>query len=265
MTKAFPLPLDIEDVSRAIPEISILDELQTGGQGAVYKVHRHDRICALKIYGINNTIKRIDREIESLKSINSPHIVKLISHGTASIANTQYKYVILDYIDGKDLTSCASMTDADVRMLLKNITKGIEALWEKRVVHRDIKPSNIMKRRGIDDYVVIDLGIAKHLDRSQITQWNQPGTPGYMSPEQASGRLSLTFRSDLFSLGIVAYEAASHQHPFNMNQSNIGAISPRVLHTICGVSKKTSDIVHHMLETSSMRRPKTCVEIYSVL
>jgi serine/threonine-protein kinase len=72
--------------------------------------------------------------------------------------------------------------------------------------------------------VLVDIGFAKHLDRSMLTVAGNPGTPGFMSPEQFGGRRNLTNRSDAYSLGLTLYVLAAGHHPFGRDQARIGRV-----------------------------------------
>jgi serine/threonine-protein kinase len=145
------------------------------------------------------------------------------------------------------------------------VSRGIEAMWAKKVVHRDIKPGNVMQGKS-GGFKIIDLGVAKHLDEKTITAFGTwCGTWGYMSPEQAIGRGGLTFRSDLFALGILAYEVSSGLHPYNRDQQVIMTVQmPPPLSSVAKVSPEVESLVGRLLQPNAMLRPSRCADVYKV-
>jgi len=110
-----------------------------------------------------------------------------------------------------------------------DVSIGLQAIHSNDLVHRDIKPGNIIIRRETGHAVIVDLGIAKHLDRTTITRL-QPGTPGWAAPEQILNQ-RVDKRADLFCLGLVLHYAAVGVHPFgsvDVNR-NIAEQSPTIM------------------------------------
>src|SRR5205085_6797427 len=107
--------------------------------------------------------------------------------------------------------------DADeVRILLAAICDALDYAHRKGIVHRDIKPDNILIDAASGTPMLTDFGIAKaQTAETHLTSVGQLiGTPDYMSPEQASGAADVGPRSDLYSLGVLAYELVSGRRPF---------------------------------------------------
>ncbi len=84
-----------------------------------------------------------------------------------------------------------------------------------------------------------------------------------MSPEQAMARRGLTFRSDLFALGVLAYTVVTGVHPFLGKQELIGRITPRPAHEIAGIAPGTSDLIHKLMHLDPLKRPRCCSEVYA--
>lgn len=198
------------------------------GQGGFARVFRarsvasHQRV-ALKILRPDRTrdtaeARRFVREGKLIFSLlTNPHTISVYGYGEAE---NGLLYIAFEFIDGESLESLldggsAFRADRVVRLLEQCLVSLAEA-HGMGVLHRDIKPSNIMlsRREGIDDWVtVLDFGVAKItsdiIDRNELTVAGKAvGTPRYMSPEQISGE-SLGPESDLYSLGLVAYELLS--------------------------------------------------------
>lgn len=267
MPPPFNPPLSIAEIRNAFPNLSIDAALQPGGQGSVFTINTDtSNKAVLKIYNQDTALIRIRHEIEALKEIESKYIVKLYDYGEVTLRSSQLKFSIMEYISGNEATQLlAQLNLTEIKQALHDISLGIEILWDKRIVHRDIKPGNIIQRDN-GGFVIIDLGIAKYLDRTVATRAGSwLGTPGYMSPEQAAARRALTFKSDLFCLGILIYELVSGNHPFSRNQNLIAILRPPSLKSfVNNIDDSISDIVDKLLQPFSLDRPRSCREVYSI-
>ncbi|MBA3710273.1 MAG: serine/threonine protein kinase [Planctomycetes bacterium] len=169
---------------------------------------------------------RLRREVDLLAHIDSPCVVPLIAiDGRHLLALPDRGRVYMAYaeawIEGEDLDRFLAKgtkrmpQEHVVRLALDGII-GITALWDREVVHRDIKPHNIM-RRANGRFVLIDLGLALDIQAETITETGAwLGTLAFAAPEinDPELRSRVDFRADLFSLGIVLYEALAAQHPY---------------------------------------------------
>jgi serine/threonine protein kinase len=129
-------------------------------------------------------------------------------------------YIVMQYVDGEPLRShiqSHGMELERVASIMKQIGAALDHVHDKGILHRDLKPENVMLRRGSDSVVLIDFGIAKVTDPlfAETTATGLlAGTLKYMSPEQLRGE-TVTAASDVFSMGIVAYEMVTGRWPFN--------------------------------------------------
>ncbi|GEM_PF-1432272 len=153
-------------------------------------------------------LDRFGREARAGGAITHPNVVTVYE---LEIDNQQNTYLVMEYVDGMNLATLLSQVGSlpieRVVAIALDIARGLEVVHEADVVHRDLKPANIMiSRRG--GAKVGDFGIAQVGTESQRTQVvvGHPGTPLYMSPEQAGGFGYIDGRSDLYSLGLVIYE-----------------------------------------------------------
>ncbi len=153
-------------------------------------------------------LDRFGREARAGGAITYPNVVTVYE---LEIDNHQNTYLVMEYVDGMNLAALLSQVGTlpieRVVAIALDVARGLNVVHEADVVHRDLKPANIMiSRRG--GAKVGDFGIAQVGTESQRTQVviGHPGTPLYMSPEQASGFGYLDGRSDLYSLGLVIYE-----------------------------------------------------------
>lgn len=202
--------------------------LGVGGMGAVYRaVHVHMKnTVALKVLHpqmlhIPEAVARFEREAIAAARIQHPNVARALDFGRLHDGTF---YMALEFVKGvslRDVLKHGPLPTVRVVNIVRQIAEALHAAHEQGVIHRDLKPENVMLLSGGKDVVkVLDFGIAKvalsDATRSdnQITRAGAVfGTPDYMSPEQASGR-EVDARTDLYALGIVAYELLSGSPPF---------------------------------------------------
>jgi tRNA A-37 threonylcarbamoyl transferase component Bud32 len=217
-------------VIKKVHGFSVLEEIGRGGMSSVY-AGRHltlDYPVAIKFLDpslANNQqfIERFEREAKQASAVESPHIVRVIDYGSEG----RCYFIVMEHVDGKDLSQILKELDAaknrfpyfpaEIAMLIvAEVCQGLKAAHDRGIIHRDIKPSNILlDKHGFTK--IVDFGLARDL-RSVIPDLTQPGvvlgTPSYMSPEQAAGLKDIDARSDIFSLGVVAYHLLTGRKPF---------------------------------------------------
>lgn len=198
-----------------------LEQIGVGGMAAVYKARKVsiDKVVAIKVLfpylaGDTSFIERFQREAKAAARIQHENIVNVIDFGDS---DGSY-FIVMEYYEGQTLedilkTQRALPVDIAVLVLLE-VCYGLDSAHSQSIVHRDIKPGNIIytNQGGIK---IADFGLAKKSDSATlITQHGKViGTPAYMSPEQAAGR-NVGHQSDIFSLGVVAYDLFCQQKPF---------------------------------------------------
>jgi protein kinase-like protein len=210
--------------------------LGRGGMGAVYLAHELalDRDVAIKVLPPEQAStpqmrERFRREARTAARLSHPHIVPLHTFGEVS----GVVYFVMGYIAGESLASRLKrdgpFPPEEARALLVSMCDALDYAHRQGVVHRDIKPDNILIDTASGAPLLTDFGIAKPaLAEAQLTTTGQLiGTPHYMSPEQALGRADVDARSDVYSLGIVAYEMISGHRPFDA-ENPMDALSQRL-------------------------------------
>jgi serine/threonine-protein kinase len=211
-----------DDMVNQLPRnISISEEIGVGGQGVVYRGSYKDRTCAVKVYQPGQVSKRIQREVDAMRNIDADGLVDLFWAGELDVNGKSSRVVVTSFVEGDSLDARleeGGLEENAVYALGYHVGSAITRLWNERIVHRDIKPENIILTPQ-NEAVVIDLGIARHIDKSSITArgvtW---GTRGYLSPEQSQAVRSLTCKSDVFTLAVVMLEAALGRHPTHGDQ-----------------------------------------------
>ncbi len=198
-----------------------LEQIGVGGMAAVYKARKLsiDKTVAIKVlfpYLATDAsfTERFQREAKAAASIQHENIVNVIDFGESEGSF----YIVMEYYQGRTLEDLmkerAGVPLEVAAQIVLEVAYGLEAAHQLDIVHRDIKPANIIftNQGGIK---VADFGLAKKSDSiTMITQQGKViGTPAYMSPEQAAGRPVGT-ASDIFSLGVVAYELFGRRKPF---------------------------------------------------
>jgi len=197
------------------------EPLALGGMAAVYLARRTsiDKLVAIKVLYPHlaadaSYLHRFQSEARTAASIQHDNIVNVIDTGEAGGQH----FIVMEYCDGltvEQLLRGADPLRADVSLaIVYQVAVGLDAAHRNGLIHRDIKPANIMVTRegGVK---IADFGLARQTgDGARFTQDGKlMGTPAYMSPEQTRGA-DLSASSDLFSLGVVAYEMFTGRRPF---------------------------------------------------
>ncbi|MDQ3996207.1 MAG: serine/threonine protein kinase, partial [Gemmatimonadota bacterium] len=200
-------------------------EIGRGGMGIVYRARdrRLKRQIAIKILppelAFRSEIRsRFLREAETAASLNHPNIVDIYTVDELE----GLVFFVMAYISGDNLAKRLherGVLDVDeTRRIVREVADALAYAHERGVVHRDIKPDNIILDAESGRSMVTDFGIARAITEggdSRLTATGMAlGTPAYMSPEQAAGERQIDGRSDLYSLGIVAYQMLCGEPPF---------------------------------------------------
>jgi serine/threonine-protein kinase len=174
---------------------------------------------------------RFAREASVAAAVKSPHVVQMFDHGVTPDGDA---YIVMEMLEGRDLAAHLSangpMSPGDVAALIAQVAKALGKAHQVGVIHRDIKPDNIFLCDGDGGELfvkLLDFGIAKRdqylVSGSATTTGAVVGTPYYMSPEQIVGDKEIDARTDIWSLGVVAFEAMTGRRPFE--GTTVGAIT----------------------------------------
>ncbi len=213
--------VDLDVVRSALAEeFDILDELGRGGMAIVFRARERelDREVALKVLPFSlafdaDFVERFQREARTAGRLEHPHIVPIYRVGRSGCVI----YFTMQLLRGQSLSERlrerGRLTAPEVRRVLAETASALGYAAKHGVVHRDVKPDNILLDSD-GRCVMTDFGIARSASEQRLTATGMSvGTPRYMSPEQARAR-DLDGRSDLYSLGIVAYECLVGRAPF---------------------------------------------------
>jgi hypothetical protein len=207
---------------RSFGDYEVLAEIGRGGMGVVYRVRQKslNRVVALKMLLPGSLasaadLERFKTEAEATAGLRHPNIVTVHEVGECDGAH----YYSMDFIDGVSLAQRLSGAPLPGRVAARYVgavARAMHHAHQHGILHRDLKPSNILIDRQ-DEPHVTDFGLAKrlHADRGQTRTGAVLGTPGYMAPEQAGGRVKeLGPATDVYGIGAVLYECLTGRPPF---------------------------------------------------
>ena len=204
-----------------VPRYEWIETLGQGGVGIVYKAKDRelDEVVAIKVLSPDiakddeAVLARFKREINLNRKIKHPNVARMYDFGLSG----SYPYITMEFVPGKDLWTMirdeGRIPPARAVPILRQIARGCSAIHELGIVHRDLKSQNVI----VDEngaVAIVDFGLARwNLGGGFTLDSIILGTPQYMSPEQASGK-TVDARTDIYSIGIIAFEALTGQLPF---------------------------------------------------
>ena len=227
-----------------------------GGMGRVYRA-KHltlDRPVVLKMLHQDfstdpQVVQRFQREARAASRLNHPNSIAVLDFGEAEDGTL---FMAMEYLAGRDLARIIGdefpLGEARIVRIGAQILSALAEAHAQGIIHRDLKPENVMvePRRGEPDFVkVLDFGIAKitspGANEPKLTQAGLVcGTPEYMSPEQARGA-ELDARTDLYSMGVILYQMATGQLPFE-SDTPVGFLTKHLTEAPVPPRERWSDV-----------------------
>lgn len=287
MTRSLPLP---PELAARYVEHRVLG---SGAQGTVYRAEDRllGRTVALKLFRSSRlpaAARRFQREAMVLARCTSPHLLAVYDHGETPAG----AYMVLEFVAGG---SAESLLDRprDVDEVLPgmlDVVEALECLHRAGVVHRDVKSENIFMvardpaRAGDEAFdpdeaapgelrpILMDFGLAHSQAFSTLTESGMMiGTVPYMSPEQAAGEQELTPASDVYSLGVVLYEALTGERPIVADTSI--AILRRIVdgqwelpsRKVESIPVSVDSLIQHMMSLRVIDRPQNAGEVAQLI
>jgi eukaryotic-like serine/threonine-protein kinase len=268
----------------ALAHFRIIEKIGAGGMGEVYLAEdlRLRRKVALKVLPAElaqhrDRLRRFEQEACAASGLSHPNILVVYEVGE----DQGRHYIATEYVEGRTLRrrlELGSLPPGEALDVAIQVASGLAAAHDAGIVHRDIKPENVMVRD--DGYVkLVDFGLAKlasaadadgpgeaNLTRTDTEPGKVIGTVDYMSPEQARG-LPVDARSDIFSLGVVLYEALAGRPPFQgETRSDVLAAllateAPPLPRQVAAAAGELTWVVGRMLRKDRGERYQTAREV----
>jgi len=247
----------------------IVGELGRGGMGIVYRAQDTvlDRVVAFKVLPdtfLENpqAVANFLREAKAAAKLNHPNIVTVYDAGEQ---DGRY-YIAMEFVDGTTLKEIlrrrGPIAPAGVLQVVMNVCEALSYAHEKRVIHRDIKTANAMWARD-KKAKIMDFGLAKVVEEVRNHTTVVSGTPYYMSPEQTLGK-NVDHRTDIYSLGVTAFELLTGQVPFkdgNIPYHHVHTAPPDVRELSEDVPERVARMVARCLEKDAAERYQTAGDI----
>lgn len=249
-----------------IPNYEIIDEIDRGGMGVVYRArqHRPDRIVAIKMmkmgaFSSETDVERFLNEANAASSLDHAAVVPVYEVGEFQ----GEPFIVMKFIDGETFSRVLqrgdiSTTDAIQKLCV--VAQAIADAHEHGIIHRDLKPSNILIDQNSGKPWVTDFGLAKNLDAefSLTSAGDIMGTPGYMAPEQAFGQSRTASRSaDVYGLGAILYLILTGRPPIQSVDGDIAKTIELIREHDVVAPRESSRTVSHELNTVCVKSLET--------
>lgn len=235
-----PVPEESADAGQALPQrvggYAIIRKLGEGGMGVVYEARQEhpSRRVAIKIVQPGlvtpQLVRRFEHEAQFLARMKHPGIAQIYEAGIAQEAGHTRPYFAMEFVEGTVLTEYAAKNNLSLKeraILLTKVCDAAQHAHQKGIIHRDLKPANILVDTT-GQPKVLDFGVARATDAdiqatlARTSAGQLIGTLGYMSPEQVSGdQNAIDTRSDVYALGVIAYELLTGQLPYDLSDKSI--------------------------------------------
>ncbi|MCH7592374.1 MAG: serine/threonine protein kinase [Planctomycetes bacterium] len=239
-TQTFQESLATAGIPERIGPFKIIRKIGQGGMGTVYEAEQESprRTVALKVIraglASSQLLKRFELESQVLGRLQHPGIGQIYQAGTADTESGKRPYFAMEYVRGVDLRRHIKQKNPNTRQrleLLGMICDAVHHAHQKGVIHRDLKPGNILVDQS-GQPKILDFGVARATDSDmQITTMQTDvgqliGTLQYMSPEQvAADPNDLDTRSDVYALGVIAYEMLTGHAPYDLKNKMIHEVA----------------------------------------
>jgi eukaryotic-like serine/threonine-protein kinase len=203
-------------------------QLGQGGMGTIWRAQHLVLNAPVAVKVIDRTVipdeetlSRFMREAQSAAALRSPHVVQILDYGI----DGKVPFMAMELLEGENLAQrikrVKRLSPQDTARVLSHIGRAISRAHDAGIVHRDLKPENVFLVKNEDEELakVLDFGVAK-VERHALEEGTRTrtgsilGTPFYMSPEQAQGNRTVDLRTDLWAMGVIAFECLTGKRPF---------------------------------------------------
>jgi serine/threonine-protein kinase len=207
----------------------LVELLGQGGMGSVWRAdhvtlrsHVAVKLLHKSMLDSEDGLRRFLAEAQAAALLRSPHVVQILDHGV----DEGTPYIAMELLDGENLASrlatVTTLSLSQTARLVTHVARAVQKAHDAGIVHRDLKPDNVFLVKNDDEEMakVLDFGIAKMAHglgepaaKVSTKEGSLLGTPYYMSPEQVRGH-AIDWRSDIWSLGVIAFECVTGRVPF---------------------------------------------------
>ncbi len=272
-----------EVIGQVVNNFEIQDILGEGSMGIVYRAYHPDlqRYTAIKVLrpemiSIPDSFERFLQEARTAAQLQHENIVNVINFGEIEDSY----YLMMEYVEGASMRELVEenrqgIAVADLAVIFTQIADVLEFAHDEGVLHRDLKPDNILLTNNEDEpdgqyrAMVSDFGLVKIAHGESLTQTVNGmtlGTPAYMSPEQCTGT-DTDARSDIYSLGVTMYEAATGQRPYPIRNlfdavkfhTSGKLVPPKALNP--DIPNRLNILIRQMLNPDPDKRPASAAEV----
>jgi hypothetical protein len=249
-------------------------EVGSGSAGTVFRAidERSGAVVAIKHVTDPSWRNRFGREVETLARLAHPGIVRYVGHGETPFG----MYLAMEWLEGEDLQSCLArgpLPWTAVRTLGLRLTAALAHAHALGAVHRDLTPRNVFLPGGrVDQAKLLDFGLVRiHDELARTSSQAVLGTPYYMAPEQVKNPKLVDARADLFSLGVVFFEALSGARPFvadelfSLWRKIVEEPTPDLRRRAANVPEAFVRLVERLLAKDATARPASAAEVHQAL
>ena len=248
--------------------------LAVGGMGEVWRgvdieLDRPVAVKLLKEGAARNDVflQRFNNEAKNAAGLMHPNIAQVFDYGD----HEGTAYIVMELVEGEPMSSIIererTLDERRLVTMLVHTCRGLRVAHDAGVIHRDIKPGNLLVH-GEDVVKITDFGVSRGEDQATLTATGMVmGTAQYLAPELALGKPA-TPASDLYAVGIIAYEAVAGRRPFTASSAvdiAIAQVNEEVPPLPSSVSPGLAAVIMDLLEKSPRKRPKSAAELVTIL
>ncbi|MCB0198989.1 MAG: serine/threonine protein kinase [Anaerolineae bacterium] len=240
-----------------------------GGMATVYRAYdlNLQRVCAIKqnMDASPEAQRQFHLEAVLLAKLSHPHLARVTDH---FFDTTGQQYLVMDFVEGENLETLVARTgalpEAQLLAWMAGVLDAVSYCHGQGVIHRDIKPANLVKRRGQDEVVLVDFGIAKQEWGGMTMTGARAATPAYAPLEQFTGHTDA--RSDIYSLGATLYYLLTGHEPpdSRLVASGVASVTPPRSYAP-RISPATEQAVLQAMALRVGDRPQTVAQFQAAL